>query len=271
MHTATPQQAKRFVSVRMRGDAPEDISKLAAAVLEIIEGSPDKSRLLAESQVELLPEDDASIAADPDFWPRALLDLRGQLKIRARSRQEATRLFTVMAHLAQQGKFKGPKEWATGQVPAGTSLRVLLEWDNDTVLRVAAKIAYATACCRSLPKTLDSVSLRQVSDFVLGEGANTPSPVRQINKPNSVTEWPDHHIALLETRFKQLQGIVVLYGACFIVNLGENPLPEVFTQPIVAMSRKDGTHTYFVPDVEATTIKLTDYGRSRHRKLEIDL
>ncbi len=234
---------------RVRGAAPEDVRRLVKAVLKVVQGPPDKSGLLGEVPVELLSEAESGIASDPDFWPRVFLDLKGRLKIRARDGQEATQLLEAVVYLAQQGAFRDLTGWATGQVQAGTPHLFCLEWNYNALLRVVAKIAYGTACRRALPKVFESKSLRQIRDFVLGtQNGNTTSPVRQISDIESISDWPDHHVVLIESRRNQLQGIVVLCGACFIVDLGENPLPEVFARPVVAMSRRDGTDTRFVTD-----------------------
>jgi hypothetical protein len=234
---------------RVRGSTPEDVKRLVEAVLKVVQGPPDKSGLLGEVPVELLSEAESGIASDPDFWPRVFLDLKGQLKIRARDGQEATRLFEAVVYRAQRGAFKALSGWATWQVQAGTPHLFCLEWNYSALLRVVAKIAYGAAYCRALPKILESESLRQVRDFVLGtQNGNTTLPVRQIGDTESISDWPDHHVVLIESCRNRLQGIVALCGACFIVDLGENPLSEVFARPVVAMSRRDGTDTRFATD-----------------------
>lgn len=241
----TPEE----VIARVRGATPEDARRIVEAVLKVVQGPPDKSGLLGEVPVELLSEAESGIVSDPDFWPRVLLDLNGRLKIRARDGQEATRLFEAVIYLAQRGAFKDLSGWATWQVQAGTPHLFCLEWNYSALLRVVAKIAYGAAYCRALPKILESESLRQVRDFVLGtQNGNTTLPVRQISDTESISDWPDHHVVLIESCYDQLQGIVVLCGACFIVDLGENPLPAVFARPVVAMSRRDGTDTRFATD-----------------------
>ena len=57
---------------------------------------------------------------------------------------------------------------------------------------------------------------------------------------------PSH--VLIESNRGQLHGVVVLYGTCFFVDLGKDPLPAAFARPVVAMSRNDGTHTHLTND-----------------------
>jgi len=243
------------LNARVHGAMPEDVNRLVEAILRIVEGPPDKSGFLGEVTVELLSEADADIVSDPDFWPRVFLDLRGRLKIRAHDGEEAKQLFEAIVKLAQLGTFKDHSKWPTGQVPAGTSHRFCLEWDEHAVLRVVAKIAYATAYLQALPQLLGSESLHRVRRFVLDDQDDDGKlPVQQISLEESITEWPNHHVVLIESYNGQLRGIVVLYGACFVVDLGKDPLPTVFAKPVVAMSCMDGTHSYLAAEDETEIV-----------------
>jgi hypothetical protein len=248
------------LNCRRHGVTPEDMDRLVQGILSVVEGPPDESGLLGDVAVELLSEAEADIRSDPDFWPRVFLDLSGQLKIRARDVEEAKRVFEAAVKLARLGVFKDHSRWATGEVPGGTPHRVCLEWDDRALLRVVAKIAYATACLQAAPGELESESLRQLRRFVLGnQDHDATLPVRQISPAKSITEWPDHHVVLIESNRGQLHGVVDLYGTCFFVDLGKDPLPAVFARPVVAMSRKDGTHTHLangdVRDIVVETLR----------------
>ena len=244
--------------VRCHGEAPEAVDKLVEAIERVVTGPSDESGLLGELPVHLFDEVEADIASDPEFWPRAFLDLDERLKVRARDGNEAELLMGLLVELAKRGAFKNHYGWVRGEVPSGTSHRIRLEWSEEAVWRVVAKMAYSVAHLWGLPKKLDSEWLRQVRDFVRGsKTAEVPSLVRALKQVGSITEWPDHHVVLIRSNRHQLRGLVVLYGACFLVDLGKNPLPVVFAKAVAAMSRLDGTQTRFVNEDIAETIAKT--------------
>jgi hypothetical protein len=249
---------------RKRGVRPEDVDALVEAILRVVVGPPDESGQLGSVDVDLLSEAEAHYADDPDWWPRAFLDLRGRLQVRARDAHEAEQFFPILITLAERGVFSDHSRWSTGEVVAGTTHRFRLEWDDLAVARVVAKIAYATAVRSVLPSELRSEPLTRVSRFVRGGNDEDAVVVRSIREAGTITEWPDHHLALLESNGGRLQGIVVLYGACFVVDLGDDPLPEAFSKPVLAMSLTNGTKTYFASDDEAEAIarRLKDYIRA---------
>lgn len=243
---------------RKHGSVPEDIDKLVESVIDVIKGPPDESGVLGEVPVELLSEYEENIASDPDFWPRVFLDLKGQLRIRARDEQEATLLIELVVKAAQRGAFKNHCGWATGEIPAGARHRIRLEWNDRAVLRVVAKIAYTTAFLQVPVEVRNSEKWRRIRNFVLDdEEAKGKLPVRQISEADSMKQWPDHHVVLIQSRNRRLWGIVVLYGACFVVNLGKDCMPKVFAKPFVAMTRRDGTKTYIASKDETETVAKT--------------
>lgn len=242
-------------NARCRGTKPEDVDRLIDAVLRVVSGPPDESGLLGSVDVELLSETESNYATDPDWWPRIFLDLKERLIVRAGNGDEAVQLFAMVLELAQRGAFNDHSQWATGEILAGTPHRVKLQYDGLALARVVAKIACALAYRKALPMRLDSDRLRAINLFVLGkEEKDFDLPVQYISEAGSFTQWPDYHLAKIESYKGNLVGIVILHGACFLVNLGEDPLPEIFSQPVVAMSLKDGTNTFFVTDDLAQSI-----------------
>jgi hypothetical protein len=229
-----------------------------------VAGPPDESGQLGDVDVNLLAEAEAHYAADSDWWPRAYLDLRGRLRARARDGQEAQRFFSMLLPLVEQGVFSDHSRWSTGEIVAGAIHRVRLEWNNLAVLRVVAKIAYATAALSVSPSALDSDHSRRVCLFVGGHNDDDASIVSTISEAGTITEWPEHNLALIFSNEGRVQAIIVLYGACFIVDLGSNPI-QAFPKSVLAMSRTSGTKTYVVKDDEANEIakKLEEYVKVR--------
>src|SRR5262249_19228894 len=154
---------------RVRGVKPEDVDRLVDAALRVVTGTPNSSGVVGEVSVDLLSESEAEFAADPDWWPRAFLDLRGGLKVRARTPEEAQHFYLTLVQLAQAGAFSDHSRWTTGEVQAGTPHRVRLQWDKLAIPRVVAKIAYALAHKIAQPDVLASESLHAMSLFIRGK------------------------------------------------------------------------------------------------------
>ena len=240
--------------VNRRGPKPEEVSRLVQAIRNWVKAPPDTAGLIGELPIELLSESDAAIVADPDFRPRIFLNLKGQLKIRARNGEEAVQLIRTVVALGERGALSDFSRWQTFQIEAGTPHHCRIEWDHHAMLRVAAKITYAIIHLQAPCARLTSKSLDRLRRFVMGDHDGEPLPIQQVTvEEEALTEWPDEHIVLINSSHDQLQVIVVLYGTCFVTNLGDELLP-LFVKPVAAVSRMDGTHTTFVEDAVSRNI-----------------
>ena len=236
-----------FSGARVRGLKPEDVDSVVDSLLDVVKGPPDRTGLVGEITVELLEEHDVHITSDPDFWPRAFLDLAGQLKIRARDPGEAERLAASLITLAKKGVFRYHGGWATGEVSTGTLHHVSMIYDESSVFRIVAKIAYGVAFLHVGPEVMYHDPFGHLRRYIVGEGQHErDSPVRELSEPASIKDWPEHHLVMVEPSRGHLRGIVALYGGCHIVEFGPASVPLLQAQPVVAISRRDGTETQFL-------------------------
>lgn len=253
---------------RSHGLKSQDVDRLVESLLEVVKGPPDGTGLLGEISLELLDEHDVHIASDPDFWPRAFLDLTGQPKIRARDPEEAKRLVGILVTLAKRGAFRNHSSWGTGEVSAGTPHYVRIIYDVPSVFRIIAKIAYGVAFLQAGPEVMFHDPFRHVRRYIIcEEQEGQASPVRELSEPGSIKDWPEHHLVVVELCQGHLRGIVTLYGACHLVEFGPVQDCPMEAWPTVAMSRINGTKTQFVSGQIAGQVLrvLTDHVRVRSR------
>ena len=121
------------------------------------------------------------------MWPRVYLDLKGCIKIRARSGEEALRFLAVFVDLAMQGHLRDYSGWRGGEVKTGALHRLRLEWDERKVLRVVAKIAYGVAWLKVRPEVTERDPWSCLREYVVGEAPNdAQSSVREVHEPGSI-------------------------------------------------------------------------------------
>lgn len=249
---------------RSHGLKPQDVDRLVDSLLDVVKGPPTGTGLLGEIPVELLDEHDVHIASDPDFWPRAFLDLTGQIKIRARDPEEAERLAGALITLAKKNVFRDHSNWSTGEVSAGTPHHVSIIYNERSIFRIIAKVAYGVAFLRVGPHAMYHDPFMHVRRYIIcEEKEEMASPVRELSEPGSIREWPEDHLVAIELCQGHLRGIVALYGACHVVEFGPVPDRLMEAWPSVAMSRINGTKTQFVDGQIAEQVLrgLTDHVR----------
>jgi len=229
---------------RIHGLKPEDVDRLVDALLQSVKGPPDESGCVGEISAALLEENDVDIVSDPDFWPRAFLDLRGYLKIRARNPEEGERFANLIIPLAKKGIFNDHSRWVNSRIVGGTPHHIAIKYDQPSVLQVVAKIAYGVLAFHVGASVLANDPFASLRKYICQETqGEEDSPVQELTDPGNFSAWPDHHLAAIEPYEGKIRGIVVLYGGCFVIQFG--PLQGISTNtlPVIAMSRRDGTHT----------------------------
>ena len=239
---------------RVDAQEPGDIDRLIDALHKSIDGPPDSSGCIGSLDVQLLDEHDVEIVRDPNFLPRAYLNLAGRPKIRARSGEEAQRFARVLLYLTTQGHFRDHGGWRGGEVKAGTTHRLRLEWDERKVLRVIAKIAYGVAWLKVGPEVTEHDLWPCLRKYVVGEAPEeAQSPVREVHEPGSIKAWPDYHLAGVEPVRDGLRGLVSVYGAFHVVDFDSSHDPLI-QEPVVAICRLSGDETRFVDGEDAKAI-----------------
>ena len=237
---------------RIHGHAPEDVMRLVDRLLTLIANAPDETGKICEISPDFV-EKDAPFFDDPDFWPRALLDMRGNLKIRSRNPEEALRFMDVVIPLAQQGMFSDFSRWTTGSIPAHTPHHVRVGYDESDVFRVVAKMAYGVLAAAVGSRVSSEDWFPAVRHFIKDGDAQTEKPlVVELGEPAGFKAWAEHHLVLIDTSGNDLRGTVMLYGSYHLVDLGNRP--KVMTPEIVVISRRDGSDTRFVDADEASKI-----------------
>jgi len=229
---------------RRRGAKPEDVEKLVTRIKEMLDSKPDARGLVAEIQVRT--DDLKEIGADPDFWPRIVLDPAGDLFIRSRNPEEATRFMRALTLLVQNyDQFPyDPKSWSPVEITSGTPHAVLFAFRHAAIQRVIAKVACGVATVGLGRKIFEEPIALEVRRFALEDQFDkTCSSVEQICLPGVLKSWPELHVAAVVELEGKLLGIVSLYGDCNLVEFGPAPSKMNLKIPIAAHCRKSGGDT----------------------------
>jgi len=241
---------------RIHGTTPQEVERLVERLISSVQNVPDETGCIGEISCDFM-EEDGPVSSDPDFWPRALLDVRGNLNIRARNSEEGKRLAQIIIPLAQRGAFSDHSQWTKGEIAANTPHHFSFSYYEPDVLRIIAKIAYGVLSAKMGPVVSAENWFDGVRSFVRGEeGTDENPPVLPLSEPGDFKGWPGFHLALVEIYEGELRGIVILYGGCHLVRFGRTPQISLPIKVIVAISRRDGTETRLV-DGEAVS-KIAD-------------
>ena len=252
---------------RVHGTTPQEVDQLVERLIASVQKVPDETGCIGEISCDFV-EEDSEIASDADFWPRALLDIRGNLKIRACNPEEGKRLAQIIIPLAQQGAFSDHSQWMKGQIPAGTPHHVSFSYYEPDVLRIIAKIAYGVLRAKVGPILSAENWFNGVRSFVRGEdGTDENPPVLPLSDPGDFKGWHEVHLALIDIHEGELRGVIMLYGGCHLVRFGRAPEISSQIEVVLAASRRDGSDTRFIKGEAATEIaeEIKNYVRMLER------
>jgi hypothetical protein len=222
---------------RIRGPSPAAAQRLLDTFRLALKNKPGPDGCVCSITTDLGL--DPSISADPDFWPRIVLLPGDRLVLRGRDPDELMRFLNVFMQLVLGDYKVDADRWGSGSViKGGTTHSISLDYDPQTLRRIAAKIAYGLFIhfsSHSLDEAQD-VLLRQ---YVLGLSESESEPV-------SVSPWPEPmvtsdspHYVVLSPANDQEAAIVCIYGFAFRVELGvaARSLPA----PAVVICQIDGS------------------------------
>jgi hypothetical protein len=167
----------------------------------------------------------------------------------------------MLLGLAQRGAFR-EHGWMRGEMPAKTPHHFAVEYDDEAVVRIIAKIAYGVCFQGTGSEIMSSEPFTPIRRFILGLEHLTP--VVEISAPGTITSYPDHHLTAVHLRHGRVAGTVVLYGGCHSVDLGPVFTGASAVLPLAAMSRRDGTDSRVIEGemmrriVDALTAHATD-------------
>jgi len=235
--------------MRRRGANPGDVDHLVEVLFRIIPRIRDAEQLVEElyARTENIPE----ISDDPDFWPRVVLDVSGRPFIRARNTKEARLFAELLIAFLGAGAFRDHSRWTSTEISGGTPHSVQLRCRESSLHRLAAKVTFGLAWISSSEVQSRPEILGALREFVLGHHVTGLAPnVLWASKPNSMTAFPDYHVAVVTRLHDRLRGLTSFYGDCSVVELA---LPQEGLsgfETIAAVSRRDGTKTEIV---EGTT------------------
>ncbi len=237
----------------VRGDLPEDVDRLREALSVLLSTKPDSTGFVEEVSVTSLGAEQHAIASDSEFYPRIFLDLGGRLQVRARSPEESVKFSRLLFAYLQGGAFRDHSSWTTRNIVAGTPHHIRLAYNNTSVLRVVAKIAYGTYLCGFGPSLMASDDFQEIRNSVLAGATATSAPITEIaGLPGTINSWPDHHVAAIGCKVGRLTGIVSLYGARHVVDFGPVPSQLAEAAPITATCRRKGGETRLLNGAEGT-------------------
>jgi hypothetical protein len=238
------------------------VDRLLDAIATRLSCPPNASGLIGEFDVLRFAEElghEKSIVDDPNFWPRIYLDIGGELRIRARDGEEALRFMKAFDVLERNGAFKEHhSRWQTGEIPAHTPHHVCLAWDERTLNRVLAKAACATLVAHAMRQKVDLpavlLSLERLRHYV-----TEALPIDEFielsgvySEPWSLTDWPDQHVIAFDQQNNIIRAWIVYYGTCFTMRFSsDHVLSPLLVNPVVAVSRMDGTKSEFLPQMQA--------------------
>ena len=228
---------------RRRGARPEDVDLLTQKLIGMIARCDTADRLARALFART--ENIAGITEDADFWPRVVLDASGKPFIRARDMHEATVFAGWLLAFLKAGGFREYSRWAHGEIKAGTEHTVQLRCRTSSLHRLSAKVAFGLAWLNYVEARSSEQALRPLRELVL-TGKHEGLHVRWVSKPGHIKLFPDHHLGVVRCSGAEFRGITSFYGDCSVVKwfVPEGSLEE--SEPIAAMSRRDGTSTQIV-------------------------
>jgi hypothetical protein len=231
---------------RRRGPSPASVERLVAALLKRIDRKPDARGFIGE--IEVRTDRLADIGADPDFWPRAVLDLSGHVYIRARNPEESLRFVTALIQGLKAGAFeKDYSAWTNSEIASESPHWLSLKYDRFVVQRMAGKIACGLMFLQLGSAVRTDMSFRAVRDFVLGNYIDrTTSMVTQLCDAGTETSWKGSHVAFICRQDARTLAMVSIYGDCQLVEFGADSSLLLPDETQVAMCRWDGTQTRIV-------------------------
>jgi hypothetical protein len=228
----------RDIRGRFHGASATDAQRLLDTFRRGLTRQPaaDGSLFSLKVDCNLAPE----IAEDPEFCPRIVLLPGDRLLLRARSPEEAMRYVNVFMGLVSSDYKVDSAKWGEGTViKGGTPHSLVLNYNPQTIRRVAAKIAYTLFAILSghpLERRSDPLMRRYILD--LPRQVNGFGPVSAAPEPATSTTSDEPHFVVLSPAHDRAAAVVCLYGFKFRVDLGEgSQLPN----PIVVLCEIDGS------------------------------
>ena len=207
-------------------------------------------------------EVDPEVAADPEFWPRLVLQPGNRLMFRARDPEELVRCAKVLEFIARSDYQIDPSKWSSDvQITGGTPHKIGLSFDPQCVRRVAAKIAYALHSTIA-KKKLQSPEDERMRSYILGAEITPDEPVSITPDPTTWTTSSDPHFALLSPEHDRSAAFVNLYGFSFRVELGQTGM---LPKPVAVICEIDGSGMRLASEEEVTgfTTQMKDAAFSR--------
>ena len=238
---------------RTRGACPEDVDQLRAVLSEMFDDLVSQPDTVREVSVKLIDQGDSEIAEDPDFWPRAFLDLGGRLFIRARDVAEATEFMSALQTHLEAGAFRDHSSWQSGRIESGTPHRVHLSFLRSSVLRIVAKIGYGLAFLHYPPELVSDALLDHVRRYVIKGVPEDSPPVHQFSDHNLLERWKDEHVASVGVIGNDLVGIVSLYGDIYKITFGPVPLTFRNVTPVGAVCSISARRVKLLAPADAAT------------------
>ncbi len=231
---------------RRRGPTPASVERLLVALGNILDRKPNARGFIGE--LEVRTDRLLDIDADPDFWPRVVLDLSGHVYIRARNPDEALRFITALIYGLKAGVFqKDYDAWTNSNIAAGAPHWLSLKYDKFVAQRLAGKIACGLMFLQFGSTVRTAESFRRVRDFVLRNSSDgTASVVTQLYDAGTETPWRENHIAFICIQDGQILAMVSIYGDCHLVQFGDASGLLLPVEKHVAMCRWDGTRAGMV-------------------------
>lgn len=222
------------LKARKRGPSPEVIDALAKKVHST---KKIKKKLLSKSEYH------GDLADDPDFWPRVILTVRGNLLIRARNQREARKFESILRQVIERGAFREDKNVLTYETPPKAPLNISMIYNDYKVQRVVAKIAVGLALITDVIDYKQSAALRK--SILSEEHVPLSFPVHQIAEPGALEEWSDHQAAVLYSENDILKSGVIIYGALYSIDLGSSE-KETPRLPVAATASINGRSTWLL-------------------------
>jgi hypothetical protein len=234
--------------VAKMGACAEDVTRLLVALVSLRTGVDAQGT--AELGTSLIFEHDR--ADDPSFWPRVFLDLRGHLRIRARSEKEAISLGQSVFALLDEPRLWDHAGWEMCEMQAGAEHVVRITEDFESTARLLSKIVYALLS-RRLSRD-DLIEFQSLRRFVMaGRVPGTDCPtVEQLLLPGH-SPSPRAHFVAVKYEKTRVVGLVSLYGGLWRVDASSRTGAAAAQLPVVAECRFDRSFTRILDGDEAQT------------------